>query len=169
MIILQLPEGAGSEPVSQEIDAEARRRVSGPGLRTFLAIADRYGIPTRDRVALLGEPSNSTYHEWVRKARVEAPLSLPLDTLTRISGVLGVHKALGILFPIEAEAMTWLKGPHRGELFGGQAPLEVMIGGGLDGILTVRRYLDGWRGGLRGGPAEGAEVEPVRATDLVFT
>lgn len=169
MIILQLPKRAGSEPVLQEIDASARRRVSGPGLRTFLAIADRFGLPTRDRVALLGEPSSSTYHEWVRKARVEAPLSLPLDTLTRISGVLGVHKALGILFPIEAEAMTWLKGPHRGELFGGQAPLEVMIGGGLDGILTVRRYLDGWRGGLRGGPAEEADVEPVRATDLVFT
>ncbi|GAW37385.1 hypothetical protein RA2_04468 [Roseovarius sp. A-2] len=27
---------------------------------------------------------------------------------------LGSHKALGILFPVEAEAMTWLKGPHRG-------------------------------------------------------
>lgn len=169
MIILQLPEQAGSEPVQQEIDAEARRRVSGPGLRTFLAITDRYGIPTRDRIALLGEPSNSTYHEWVKKARAAAPLSLPLDTLTRISGVLGVHKALGVLFPIEAEGLTWLKGSHRGEAFGGQAPLEVMIGGGLDGILTVRRYLDGWRGGLRGGPGEGADIEPVRPTDLVFT
>lgn len=44
-----------------------------------------------------------------------------------------------------------------------------MIGGGLDGILTVRRYLDGWRGGLRGGPGEEADIEPVRPTDLVFT
>jgi uncharacterized protein (DUF2384 family) len=120
-------------------------------------------------VALLGEPSNSTYHEWVKKARAEASLALPLDTLTRISGILGIHKALGILFPVEAEAMTWLKGPHRGEVFGGQAPLDVMIEGGLDGILTVRRYLDGWRGGLRGGPGEGADIEPVRDTDIVFT
>lgn len=143
---------------------EARRRVSGPGLRTFLAIADRYGIPTRDRVALLGGPSNSTYHEWIQKAGAEAPPSLPLDTLTRISGILGVHKALGVLFPIEAEAMTWLKVPHQGEVFGSQAPLEVMIGGGPDGILTVRRYLDGWRGGLRGGPGEGADIDPVRPT-----
>jgi hypothetical protein len=39
--------------------------------RTFLTVADRYGIPTRDRVALLGEPSNSTYREWVKKARPE--------------------------------------------------------------------------------------------------
>ena len=168
MTLLKLPEQAGAEPVAQPVDAAARRRVSGPGLRTFLAIADRYGIPTRDRVALLGEPSTSTYHEWVKKARMDAAVALPLDTLTRISGVLGIHKALGVLFPIEAEAMTWLKGPHRGEVFGGQAPLEVMIEGGLDGILTVRRYLDGWRGGLRGGPGEGVEVAPVGEADLVF-
>ncbi|PKQ10581.1 MAG: hypothetical protein CVT70_18915 [Alphaproteobacteria bacterium HGW-Alphaproteobacteria-1] len=169
MTILQLPKTAGAEPVPQQIDTAARRRVSGPGLRTFLSIADRYGIPTRDRVTLLGEPSKSTYHEWVKKARAEAPLTLPLDTLTRISGILGIHKALGILFPVEAEAMTWLKGPHRGEVFGGQAPLAVMVEGGLDGILTVRRYLDGWRGGLRGGPGEGADIEPLSESDLVFT
>lgn len=45
----------------------------------------------------------------------------------------------------------------------------MMIGGGLDGILTVRRHLDGWRGGLCGGPGEGTDVEPVRPTDLVST
>lgn len=169
MTMLQLPDRAEADPVPREINAASRRRVSGPSLRTFLAIADLYDIPTRDRVVLLGEPANSTYHAWVRKARAEASLGLSLDTLTRISGILGIYKALGILFPIEAEAMTWLKGPHRGEVFGGQAPIDVMIEGGLDGILTVRRYLDAWRDGLRGGPGEVADVDPVRKTDLVFT
>jgi hypothetical protein len=42
----------------------------------------------------------------------------------------------------------------------------VMLGGGQDGILTVRRHLEAWRaGGLRGA-AEG--VAPVRPEDLVF-
>lgn len=169
MMILKLPNGAGAEPVAQEIDVDARRRVSGPGLRTFLTIADRYGITTQDRIAPLGEPSKSTYHERVRKARESGPLALPLDTLTRISDVLGIHKALGILFPIEAEAMTWLKSPHLGEVFGGQAPVEVMIGGGLDGILSVRGYLDAWRGGLRGGPSADAGFHPVCESDIVFS
>jgi len=169
MTILQLPDHAGGQPVSRPIKAADRRRVSGPGLRTFLAIADRYGFSTRDRIALLGEPSNSTYHEWVKKARNDTILTLPLDTLTRISGILGVHKALGILFPIEAEAMTWLKGPHHGEVFGGQAPLAIMVDGGLDGILTVRRYLDAWRGGLPGGPTAGTVYEPIKESDLVFS
>lgn len=169
MIIHDLPERAGAEPMALPVDAAARRRVSGPGLRTFLAIADRYGIATKDRIALLGEPSNSTYHEWVKKARADAALTLPLDTLTRISGVLGIHKALGILFPIEAEAMAWLTGPHQAEVFGGQAPIAVAIDGGLDGILTVRRYLDAWRGGVRGGPGADAPFQPVREQDVVFS
>ena len=95
-------------------------------------------------------------------------MTLPLDTLLRISGVLGIHKALGILFLNHDEAMTWLKGPHRGVVFGGQAPLEVMLSGAQDGILTVRRYLDAWRGGLHGMPAPESGVAPVRAEDLIF-
>ena len=67
------------------------------------------------------------------------------------------------------DTLTWLKGPHRGVDFGGQAPLEVMVAGAQDGILTVRRHLDAWRaGGLRGAPAPGRGIEPVRPEDLVF-
>jgi len=170
MTILRLPEHAGAEPISQPIDAAARSRVSGPGLRTFLAIADRYGIATQDRIALLGEPSNAAYHEWVRRARVGPALALPLDTLTRISGILGIHKALGILFPIGAEAMTWLRGPHQGEVFGGQAPIELAVDGGLDGILAVWRYLDAWAAGnLRGGTGAGTVFDPVQEEGVVFS
>lgn len=168
MMTISLPDNSAREPQSALVDSAARRRVSGPGLRTFLAIADRYGISTKDRMSLLGEPSSSTYHEWVRKARTEEALSLPFDTLTRISAVLGIHKALGILFPVEAEAMVWLKGPHQGEAFGGQAPLTLMVDGGFDGLMIVRRYLDNWRGGLRGGPGAQGQFSPVREEDIVF-
>lgn len=147
MTILHLSERSGAEPVPQAVDVAARRRVSGPGLRSFLAIAEYCGIPTRDRIALLGEPSRSTYSAWVKKAQACESLALPLDTLVRISGILGIYKSLAILFPVEAEAMTWLKGAHRGEVFGGQPPIDVMIEGGLDGIMIVRRHLDAWRGG----------------------
>ena len=120
-----------------------RRRLSGPGLRTFVSIADDLDLGIDDRLTLLGEPPLSTYNGWIRKAHAYACPSLPLDTLTRISGVLGVYKAIHSRFPVKSEAMTWLKGAHHGEVFGGQPPITVMIGGGLDGILTVRRYLDG--------------------------
>ena len=95
-------------------------------------------------------------------------VTLPLDTLLRISAVLGVYKALGTLFSSRSEAIAWLEGPHQGPAFGGQAPLDVMLGGAQDGILTVRRHLDAWRGGPRGAPAAESGVEPVRLEDIVF-
>ena len=151
------------------IDGAARARVSGPGVRAFRNVAELWGLSERERIALLGDPPRSTYHQWMKQAREERPLSLPLDTLLRISGVLGVQEALGSLFSTPGEALVWLKGPHRGVAFGGQAPLAVMLGGGQDGILTVRRHLDAWRaGGLRGAPAPEIGVPPVRPEDLVF-
>jgi len=162
-----LPAYTGAKPMTQSIDAAARRRVSGPGLRTFIAIADQYGIARRDRLSLLGEPRNSTYDEWVRKARNGAALFLPLDALMRISGVLGVHRSLCIVFPIRREALIWLKGPHQGQPFGGQSPLELMVDDGLDGIILVRQYLEAWRCGSHGASKEA--VEPVHASDIVFS
>lgn len=102
------------------------------------------------------------------EGRADESLTLPLDTLLRISAVLGIHKALAILFVREGEALAWLRSPHEGPLFGGQSPIGVMLSGSHDGLLVVRRYLDAWRGGLRGGPASGSGVPPITRDDLVF-
>lgn len=150
------------------MDAATRARLSGPGLRTFRAIADAWSLTEAERRRLLGAPARSTYHAWIRKAEAGEPLTLPLDTLLRISAVLGVQKGLGILFVREREALAWLKGPHAGPLFGGQSPMALMLSGTQDGILQVRRYLDAWRGGLRGAPAPDSGVAPVTRDDIVF-
>ena len=166
--------GAARLPGSEDaidvaaVDTSTRSRLSGPGLRTFRAIADRWGLSEAERRRLLGEPPRSTYHAWFRKAEQHESITLPLDTLLRISAVLGIHKALGILFVRESEALTWFKSPHSGPLFGGQSPLELMLSGTQDGLLQVRRYLDAWRGGLRGAPASESGVATITRDDLVF-
>lgn len=144
-MIDQMTDDTGSP---ERISLADRLRLSGPGLRTFVAICDRYGVAEPDRIALLGAPSEATYADWVGKARAREPLPLPADALTRISALLGVYRALHDLFPVGEEAQTWLHDPHRGERFGGRSPLEVMCRGGVDGLLDVRRYLEGWRGTL---------------------
>ncbi len=173
MAVAEFARTAAVQPGQVQIDqitSVDRKRVSGPGLRMFRVICDTWGLSEKQRIVLLGDPARSTYHQWMKKAVAREALNLPFDTLVRVSAVLGVHKALTILFPREDEAMTWLSGPHRGVLFGNQSPLDVMLSGTQDGILTVRRYLDGWRGGLHGGPVgEGIEpVRPVRPEDIVF-
>lgn len=147
---------------------EDRARLSGPALRALRGIADAWGLTERERIAVLGEPGRSTYHQWMKKAAANEPVSLPLDTLLRVSGVLGVWKALTILFPEPEQAQIWLKGPHRGTVFNGASPLTFLTDGALDGILTVRRYLDAWRGGDMGYGAPEGTFEPVSIDDIVF-
>ncbi|WP_240230987.1 MbcA/ParS/Xre antitoxin family protein [Devosia lacusdianchii] len=137
-----------------------RRRLSGPGLRAFLAIADLWDLNEEQRRLVLGYPARSTFHHWTAKARMQESLTLDADVLTRISAVLGIHQALGVLFADPAEAMGWLRGPHAAPVFGGQPPLALVTSGSQDGLLTVRRFLDAARGGL---------YMPPNRIDLDFT
>jgi Protein of unknown function (DUF2384) len=144
-------------PTPDRIDLAAfspgnRRRLSGPGLRSFLAIADLWSLTEEQRRILLGLPSRSTYHSWAKAAREHREIVLDLDILLRISAVLGIHKALQILHRTEADGVAWLRGPHEAQVFGGRPPLETMLAGSQDALLTVRRHLDAARGGIFAAP-----------------
>jgi hypothetical protein len=147
-----------------------RRRLSAPGFRTFLAIADLWGLKEEERRLVLGLPSRSTYHNWARMAREHRDFTLDVDVLTRISAVLGIHQALGILFADESEGVAWLRGPHGATAFGGKPPLALITSGTQDGLLTVRRFLDAARGGLYMEPnAADAGFTPYGEADVVFS
>lgn len=145
-----------------------RARLSGPGLRTFRNIADEWELTEAQRIATLGHPARSTYHGWMQRARDGVSITLPHDTLLRISAVLGIYKALRILFSDRAQAVVWLTNPHHGTVFAGASPLEFITEGALDGMMTVRRYLDGWRGGYTGHGAPEGSFTPVTEEDMVF-
>ncbi len=125
-----------------------RRRLSAPALRTFLAVADLWRLSEEQRLLILGYPSRSTYHNWCKQAREHGAFTLDVDVLTRISAVLGIHQGLGILFPTEQLGVEWLRTLHSAVVFGGRPPLDLVTSGSQDGLLSVRRFLDGARGGL---------------------
>lgn len=154
---------------SGQFSAPNRRRLSGPALRTFLAIADSWGLNEEQRRLVLGYPSRSTYHNWAKLARERQPFTLDLDALLRISAVFGIHQALGVLFADAAEGLRWLKGPHLAPLFGGQPPLALVTSGTQDGLMAVRRFLDAARGGLYMAPnAMDAAFTPYEDSDIVI-
>ena len=135
-----------------------------------MAIADLWGLAEEQRRLLLGFPSRSTYHNWVRTVREHGNLTLDVDVLTRISAILGIHQALGILFNNEQEGIAWLRGPHEAVIFGGRPPLALLTSGSQDGLLTVRRFLDGARGGLYMAPNElDRDFRPYTDADIVFS
>ena len=137
-----------------------RRQLSAPALRTFLAIADLWGLGEEQRLLILGYPSRSTYHNWCKQARQHGAFTLDVDVLTRISAVLGIHQGLGTLFPTEQLGVAWLRTPHDALVFGGRPPLDLVTSGAQDGLLAVRRFLDGARGGL---------YMPPNSLDAAFT
>ena len=152
------------------VTKDRRTRMSAPALRTFANIAEQWGLSERDRLAVVGQPGRSTYHGWLAKAQDGADICLPLDTLLRISAVLGVYKALKLIFVRDGEDLAWLNAPNGGSTFGGQAPRALLTSGTQDGILQVRRYLDAWRGGGASAPLAGADFEhaPIEDDDIVF-
>ena len=153
----------------RRFSAQNRRRLSGPGLRTFLAIADLWGLNEEERRLILGYPSRSTYHAWAKAAREHRDVTLDVDTLTRISAVFGIHQALGVLEESEQAAVAWLRAPNRARVFGGQPPLGLVTSGTQDGLMTVRRHLDAARGGLHMEPNEiDADARAYEEADIVF-
>jgi hypothetical protein len=168
------PHLAETEPAPRQFDIARfapanRKRLSAPALRTFLAIADLWELTEEQRLLMLGYPSRSTYHSWCKQAREHGVITLDVDVLTRISLVFGIHQALGILFASERAGVDWLRGPHQALVFGGRPPLELVTSGSQDGMLTVRRFLDGARGGLYMQPnAIDAAFTPYDDAEIVF-
>jgi hypothetical protein len=120
-----------------------RARLSASGLKAFFNIVDRWSIRDEDARSLLGGVSNGPYYKWKREPRK----LLDADVLTRISYLIGIFKALNILYG-EKLADEWVRLPNTNRLFGGGSPLAYMIQGGIPAIQSVRRLLDARRGGL---------------------
>jgi hypothetical protein len=53
---------------------------------------------------------------------------------------------LKLLFSDEAAGLRWFKSANRDLPFGGAAPLDRALGGSIDDLYAVRRYIDAWRG-----------------------
>jgi hypothetical protein len=134
-------EASGEPATDSRHDREHRKRLSGPAIRSFLLLADAWELNVGEQIALLGHPGESTYFKY--KAERDGYLSF--DALTRISLLLGIYKALHILYPDESLADRWVKLPNSNPLFGGKPALELMMSG-MDGLYQVRRLLDGRRG-----------------------
>jgi hypothetical protein len=68
------------------------------------------------------------------------------DRLLRVSYIVGIFKALNLLYS-ETLADEWIRRPNTNEIFGGQTPLAYLTTGGLPAMQIVRRLLDARRAG----------------------
>lgn len=97
-----------------------------------------------ERSAKLAGVSGRT---WARMQAGSWAGTLSQDQTLRASALVGLYKGLHLYFGPDL-ADTWVSLKNRGPLFGGSAPVDVMVAGGLPAIMDTRDYVDAIRGGL---------------------
>lgn len=120
---------------------DERARVSAPGLRTFLNIADRWKLSAGDQVALL-QCDARYFEDWSNVARSNGPLVLDTSVLMRLSAILGVFAELRQFLASADEERDWLTDQHKAWPCNGRSPLD-LLRGTFDDQLDVRRYAYG--------------------------
>lgn len=119
-----------------------RARLSPAAVKGLVRIADHWSLRDDDTRVLLGGMSNGSF--YTLKSR--AGKTLDEDQLTRVSLLVGIFKALNILYsPKLADA--WMTLPNTNAMFGGDTPLSYVKKGGIPALLRVRQLLDARRGG----------------------
>jgi hypothetical protein len=142
---LVIPHIAGYAPdVSPDLsNPPTRERLSPAAIKGFLRIMEKWGIKDTEARQLLGGLSSGSYYGLKKEPKHR---TLDQDTLTRISLLLGIFKALNILYS-KSLADAWIKLPNRNSMFQGMTPLAYIIQRGQPGMLHVRQLLDARRGG----------------------
>ena len=120
-----------------------RERLSPSAVRAFFKLIDRWKIRDDDAKTLLGGISNGPYYEMKK----DLDRVLDGDRLQRISYLIGIFKALNILYSRKL-ADEWVRLPNSNRIFAGQTPLAYMMKGGLPAMQIVRRLLDARRGAV---------------------
>jgi len=125
------PREFAPEPVTDE-EAAAM-------FRAALNLFRRWGV-TDEQAAILLDLKYRTFGRW----KAEGPGRVSRDCKARLSNLMGIHKALRIIFREPERVYAWIKAPNAA--FGGRSALEIMLGGELTDLMRVRRYLDAERG-----------------------
>ena len=124
-------------------DHATRKRLSPTGIKAFLKIMNRWGIKDQDARDLLGGVSSGSFYA-LKKEPIRRVLDQ--DTLTRISLLIGMFKALNILYS-QRLADAWMTLPNSNPMFRGSTPLAYILRLGQPGMVEVRQLLDARRGG----------------------
>jgi uncharacterized protein (DUF2384 family) len=109
--------------------------------RAVLNLFGRWGVTDREGSFLLGEISPRTLARW----RSGGIGRLSPDQKARLANLLGIHKALRVIFREPERGYGWIR--RANDAFGGRSALEVMLGGAFTDLLRVRTYLDAVRSG----------------------
>ncbi len=107
--------------------------------RAVIRLFGHWQLSDNEASILLGDISARTFQRW--KAGQYGRVGVDLSA--RMSNLIGIHKALRLLFEDAARGYRWVRAPSSD--FGGQSALDLMLGGQITDLMRMRRYLDSQR------------------------
>lgn len=143
MAIFQRPlAGFSTEKAADLSSKDVQERLSRSAIPAFFKLAQAWELRDEAARQLLGGVSNGVFYQLKRGQKK----TLDQDKLTRISLLVGVFRALNILYTRKL-ADAWVNLPNTNPMFEGEAPLNYMIKGGVPALVRIRQLLDARRGG----------------------
>lgn len=126
------PKPFSSDPITDE--------EAGAMFRAALNLFRLWGV-TDDQAAVILDLPRRTFARW-KSGEVGR---IGRDGKARLSNLMGIHKALRIIFREPVRGYAWIKTANAA--FSGASALDVMLHGELTDLMRVRNYLDAERGG----------------------
>ena len=142
MTVLSQPiAGFTAELPADLSNKQVQKRLSPAARKAFFKIAAAWKIRDEEAKQLLGGISNGAFYQ-MKAGETKTPLDQ--DRLTRVSLLVGIFKALNILYS-QKLADAWISRPNTNPMFAGETPPACMVKGGQPAMMRVRQLLDARR------------------------
>jgi hypothetical protein len=126
---------AGLLDVASRIPADDPRRRAA-SIAMFDQVAQHWGLDGEERQTLLGGVTKSTWSDWKQRA---FSARIRPDTRERIANLYAIDLMTHSIFAPEF-ADAWIRRANAS--FGDESAIAVMLGGKIEDIVFVRRYLE---------------------------
>ena len=122
-----------AKPGLDDYDKDQVTQVASEG---YVQAVEAWGLTDSDAEKILAVD----HRTWMQIKNGAWSGSFNREHLTRIGVVIAIYDALHSYFGGYL-ADRWITLPHKGEVFSGRKPLEVMIEGGLPMMMETRNYV----------------------------
>jgi uncharacterized protein (DUF2384 family) len=122
-----------NHPEITEAEAQAMQRA-------VINLFERWKLTESEAAILLGGINPRTFHRWKKGEYGRTSV----DLNARLSNIIGIHKALRLLFKDALRGYEWIRKPNT--FFAGRSALDILLMGAFTDLMRVRHYLDAQRG-----------------------
>lgn len=107
-------------------------------IRLLRALFDHWQLSPSQQLAVMGLCGEHGHDAELME--IDWQHDLTGESLARVGPLLSIHTSLRTLFPANPElAYRWMQSPNKA--FDNATPLAVIVGTGMNGLLTICTYL----------------------------